>query len=157
MTVNVDTGVVFQDALANVHHSITLPDQSTDDQGDQPQGRKEYIRAAVTIGPGPEATAKDVTLAVLRELGAKGLLGSAAELYGRAVEALDLAGRITLASMGTEMGGIIALIPPSKEVTAYCRARARQRPLVLQRYIGTEIESMRLWAWYAVSPVRGVW
>ena len=30
-----------------------------------------------------------------------------------------LAGRITLSSMATEMGGIIGLIPPSKEVLAY--------------------------------------
>lgn len=66
-------------------------------------------------------TAKDLTLAVLRELGASGALGQAVEFYGPAVEALDLAGRITLASMMTEMGGIVGLIPPSEEVLAYCR------------------------------------
>ncbi|MDD3825154.1 MAG: aconitase/3-isopropylmalate dehydratase large subunit family protein [Anaerolineae bacterium] len=68
-------------------------------------------------------TAKDLTLAVLRVLGASGALGQAVEFYGPAVEALDLAGRITLASMMTEMGGIVGLIPPSEEVLAYCRER----------------------------------
>ncbi len=62
---------------------------------------------------GPHAGAKDIVLAMLGRVGAKGLLGVSAELCGEAVESLDLAGRITVASMATEMGGIIALIPPS--------------------------------------------
>jgi 3-isopropylmalate/(R)-2-methylmalate dehydratase large subunit len=71
----------------------------------------------------PPCTAKDLTLACLRRLGASGALGQAVEFYGPAVEALDLAGRITLASMMTEMGGIVGLIPPSEEVLAFCRQR----------------------------------
>jgi 3-isopropylmalate/(R)-2-methylmalate dehydratase large subunit len=71
----------------------------------------------------PPCTAKDLTLACVGRLGASGALGQAVEFYGPAVEALDLAGRITLASMMTEMGGIIGLIPPSEEVLAYCRQR----------------------------------
>jgi 3-isopropylmalate/(R)-2-methylmalate dehydratase large subunit len=68
-------------------------------------------------------TSKDLTLACLRRLGASGALGQAVEFYGPAIDALDLPGRITLASMMTEMGGIIGLIPPSEEVLAYCRGR----------------------------------
>ena len=71
----------------------------------------------------PPCTAKDLTLACLRRLGASGALGQAVEFYGPAVEALDLAGRITLSSMMTEMGGIIGLIPPSEEVLTFCRER----------------------------------
>jgi 3-isopropylmalate/(R)-2-methylmalate dehydratase large subunit len=67
-------------------------------------------------------SAKDLTLALLRQFGADGLLGSAAEIYGDAIDNLDLAGRITLASMATEMAGIIILIPPSDAVNAYCRS-----------------------------------
>ncbi|OQA20429.1 MAG: Homoaconitase large subunit [Chloroflexi bacterium ADurb.Bin360] len=52
-------------------------------------------------------TARDLTLAVLQRLGSDGALGRAVEFYGPAIEALDLAGRITLASQVTEMGGII--------------------------------------------------
>ncbi|MFC2046214.1 aconitase/3-isopropylmalate dehydratase large subunit family protein [Chloroflexota bacterium] len=72
----------------------------------------------------PPCTPKDLTLACLRKLGASGALGQAVEFYGPAIDALDLAGRITLSSMMTEMGGIIGLIPPSAEVLAYCRERA---------------------------------
>jgi 3-isopropylmalate/(R)-2-methylmalate dehydratase large subunit len=74
----------------------------------------------------PPCTAKDLTLACVRRLGASGALGQAVEFYGPAVEALDLAGRITLSSMMTEMGGIVGLIPPSDEVLAFCRERAGQ-------------------------------
>ena len=58
-------------------------------------------------------TARDLTLAVLGKLGSSGALGWAVEFYGPAIDALDLAGRITLASQLTEMGGIIGLIPPT--------------------------------------------
>ena len=72
----------------------------------------------------PPCTAKDLTLACLRRLGASGALGQAVEFYGEAIEALDLAGRITLSSMMTEMGGIVGLIPPSEEVLTFCRERS---------------------------------
>ncbi len=52
-------------------------------------------------------TARDLTLAVLRVLGSNGALGRAIEFCGPAIDALDLAGCITLASQVTEMGGII--------------------------------------------------
>jgi len=84
------------------------------------------VRMVFRGTPGPGCGAKDLVLAATAALGAKGLLGCAAELSGPPIEALDLAGRVTVASMATEMGGIIALIPPSDEVVAYCRERARQ-------------------------------
>jgi 3-isopropylmalate/(R)-2-methylmalate dehydratase large subunit len=74
-------------------------------------------------------TPKDLTLAVLRVLGASGALGKAIEFYGPAVEALDLPGRITLSSMVTEMGGIVGLIPASKAVLDYCRERSGRADL----------------------------
>ena len=74
--------------------------------------------------PGAEATSKDLILAALRALGAQGLLGCAGEFTGPAIDALDLAGRITVASMATEMGGIIALIAPDQAVLDWCAARS---------------------------------
>jgi homoaconitate hydratase family protein/3-isopropylmalate dehydratase small subunit len=74
--------------------------------------------------PSPEATAKDITLAMLRTLGANGLLGYAAEVYGEIVDGLSLDARITISSMATEMGGIVALFPPNQEVLDYCSAAA---------------------------------
>ena len=74
-------------------------------------------------------TARDLTLAVLRQLGSKGALGRAVEFYGAAIEKLGLAGRITLASQVTEMGGIIGFIPPSDEIVAYTRHSTGQSNL----------------------------
>jgi 3-isopropylmalate/(R)-2-methylmalate dehydratase large subunit len=61
--------------------------------------------------PSPGASAKDVALYVTGQLGASGLLGEVAEVYGVWVAQADLASRITLASMGTEMGAISLLLP----------------------------------------------
>ncbi len=72
-------------------------------------------------------TARDLTLAVLRTLGSKGALGCAIEFYGPAIDALDLAGRITLSSQVTEVGGIVGFIPPSEEVMKYVRERVSSR------------------------------
>ncbi|MFC1941314.1 aconitase family protein [Chloroflexota bacterium] len=67
--------------------------------------------------PSKSASPKDVVLKMLQNLGANGLLGYAAEMYGGYVETLSLDGKITIASMATEMGGIIILFS-SKNVTA---------------------------------------
>lgn len=71
----------------------------------------------------PPCTARDLTLAIVGQLGSSGALGRAVEFYGPAIEALDLAGRIALASQVTEVGGIIGFIPPSEEVLSYARER----------------------------------
>jgi len=84
-----------------------------------PPTMKVVVRGTLT----PPCTARDLTLAVLAKLGARGALGRAIEFYGPAIEALDLAGRITLSSQVTEMGGIIGFIPPSEAVLAYARQR----------------------------------
>ncbi len=83
----------------------------------------------VTIkGDLPEnCTAKDLTLEVVRVLGSKGALGRAVEFYGDAIDKLSLPGRITLASMATEMGAITGLLPPNQEVIDYCTQRADGR------------------------------
>ena len=77
--------------------------------------------------PGPFATAKDITLAVLRVLGSSGALGRAIEVEGEVLGSLGLAGRITLASMATEMGAITLLLIPDEEVLAFCRDRSGGR------------------------------
>jgi len=61
--------------------------------------------------PSENASPKDVVLKMLQHLGANGLLGYAAEIYGEYVDSLSLDGRITIASMATEMGGLIILFP----------------------------------------------
>jgi 3-isopropylmalate/(R)-2-methylmalate dehydratase large subunit len=64
-------------------------------------------------------TPKDLTLFLVGKLGSRGALGRAVEIYGEQVEALDMAGRITLCSMATEMGAIGAFLPPSEGLWAF--------------------------------------
>ena len=69
-------------------------------------------------------TAKDVTLAVIRELGSAGALGKVIEFEGKGAESLSLSGKITLASMATEMGAVAAFLPVDKKTAAWLKKRA---------------------------------
>jgi len=79
-----------------------------------PKSMKVILKGKMPVGTYP----KDIVLSLLQQFGAAGLLGYAAEFYGEAVEAMNLSDRITIASMATEMGGIIAMFPPSQEILA---------------------------------------
>jgi len=69
--------------------------------------------------PPKDVAAKDVVLHLLRNLGASGLLGYAAEFDGEWIDQFNISDRITIASMATEMGGIITLFPPNLDVVAH--------------------------------------
>ena len=74
------------------------------------------IKVTLKGTPSSNATARDITFAVLRHFGSSGALGKAVEIYGEAVDSLNLSGRITLASQGTEIGAISILLSPSQEL-----------------------------------------
>ena len=71
--------------------------------------------------------AKDIILNLLHQFGANSLLGYSVEFYGEVVDNLTLDQRITIASMGTEMGVIILLFPPNKAIMDYCEAQAGRK------------------------------
>ncbi|NOR44699.1 MAG: 3-isopropylmalate dehydratase large subunit [Candidatus Delongbacteria bacterium] len=71
--------------------------------------------------------AKDVVLNLLNKFGANTLLGCSVELYGDEIEKLTLDERITISSMGTEMGAIIVLIPPTDAIMEYCETRSGRK------------------------------
>ncbi|PLX14489.1 MAG: homoaconitate hydratase [Marinilabiliales bacterium] len=80
------------------------------------------------VGNRPEGiSAKDIVLNLLNKFGANTLLGKSVEFYGEAIDKLTLDERITIASMGTEMGVIILLFPPNKEVMEYCEERTGRK------------------------------
>ncbi len=58
-----------------------------------------------------DISAKDIILNLLSIFGSNKLLQCSVELYGDAIDKLSLDERITISSMGTEMGAIIILIP----------------------------------------------
>lgn len=66
-------------------------------------------------------SAKDFALNLLNIFGANKLLGFAVEFYGEIIDKLTLSDRVTIASMATEMGAIIFLFPPNKEVLNHCQ------------------------------------
>lgn len=88
-----------------------------------PETMKITIKGALPEG----CTARDLTLFVVGKLGSKGALGKAVEFYGEAIDGLTMAGRITLSSMGTEMGAIVSLIPPSQSILDYLSERAGRK------------------------------
>jgi 3-isopropylmalate/(R)-2-methylmalate dehydratase large subunit len=81
------------------------------------------VKVELVGQPRPGTTAKDVGLALLRHFGANGLLGLSAEVSGAYADRLSLDGRLTIASLGTEMGAIIVFFPPNQTVVDYCRTR----------------------------------
>lgn len=76
----------------------------------------ETVKIVVKGKMEKSASAKDLTLYLLKELGTRTLALRAAEFYGETVAHLSLAGRLTLCSMITEMAGIIGFIPVAGEV-----------------------------------------
>jgi 3-isopropylmalate dehydratase small subunit len=69
---------------------------------------------------------KDIVLNLLKIFGANTLLGYSIEVYGSAVDELDLDARITISSMATEMGAIIILFPPTEEIIKYCSSHTEK-------------------------------
>lgn len=63
--------------------------------------------------PPAGTTARDVTFAVMKKFGSSGALGKVLEIYGEAIDRMELAGRITLASQGTEIGAISIMLTPN--------------------------------------------
>ena len=61
-------------------------------------------------------SAKDIILNLLNIFGANKLLGKAVEIYGEEADNLTLDERITISSMGTEMGAIIVLFTPTEAI-----------------------------------------
>jgi len=80
------------------------------------------------IGKKPEnVSAKDIALNLLGKFGANDLLGYSVEFYGEAIDKLTLDERITIASMGTEMGAIILFFTPNEEIMKYSEARVGRK------------------------------
>ncbi len=129
----IDNGLVWPgstfvstDSHANIMGAISSFGQGMGDQDIAAAWAKGYVwfkvPASVRInltGDRPaHVSAKDIVLNLLSIFGANKLLGYAVEFYGPAVEKLSLAERITIASMGTEMGVIILLFPTSPSLLA---------------------------------------
>jgi 3-isopropylmalate/(R)-2-methylmalate dehydratase large subunit len=74
-----------------------------------------------------DVSSKDIILNLLKIFGANSLLGYSIEICGSSVDNLDLDDRITISSMATEMGAIIILFAPTKEIIEYCSVRSKTK------------------------------
>ncbi|MBN2006761.1 MAG: 3-isopropylmalate dehydratase large subunit [Anaerolineae bacterium] len=99
------------------------------------------MKIVITGDLRPPCTARDLTLAVLRVLGSNGALGRAVEFYGTAIDALDLAGRITLASQVTEMGGIIGFPVTNQESGIMNQRESEPASQRISRAAGQQLSS----------------
>ena len=69
--------------------------------------------------------AKDICLALARQLDVDGATYMAVEYGGEAVRAMDISERMTLANMSIEMGAKAGLVEPDERTLAYVAPRAR--------------------------------
>lgn len=87
----------------------------------------ESIKVTI-FGELPQGTtARDLTLKVVGTLGTTRALGKSVDIFGEAVDKLDLPGRITLSSMATETGAIAYFIKPNQEILDYCQSKNPDR------------------------------
>jgi len=71
----------------------------------------ETIRVVLTGERGPDISAKDITLKLVGLIGAEGASYQSLEFVGPAVAAFTLDDRLTVCSMGVEMGAKAAILP----------------------------------------------
>lgn len=81
------------------------------------------MRVTVHGRLGPGITAKDLVLALIRQIGADGASGHVIEYTGEAIAALGIEGRLTLCNMSVEAAARGALIAPDDTLFAYLHGR----------------------------------
>lgn len=92
----------------------------------------ETLRIAVDGVFAPGVGAKDLMLTLIGALGADGATYKALEFGGPGIEALDMAGRLTLANMAVETGAKAGLLASDETTRAYLAGQGREadwRPL----------------------------
>jgi len=72
----------------------------------------------------PGVQAKDLILYLIGEMGADGATYKAVELYGKAINDMDMEGRFTICNMGVEMGAKFMLIPPDEKTVEWAKEHA---------------------------------
>lgn len=83
----------------------------------------EVIKVNVT-GKLPEfVSAKDLTLNIVREIGADGAIYKGLEFGGSTIRDLSIAGRMVLSNMAVEMGAKAGIIEPDEKTVNYVKSR----------------------------------
>ena len=76
--------------------------------------KKKVRKIEVTGELGPDVTAKDVVLTIIRKLGTDGGVGYVYEYAGEAIESLDMEGRMSICNMSIEGGARAGYVNPDE-------------------------------------------
>lgn len=85
-------------------------------------------------------TAKDLILYIVKNIGTSGALNRAIEFTGVTIHKMNLAERITVASMVTEMSGDVGFILPDRRVVDYISSRIGEEVMSLDMDASAEYE-----------------
>jgi 3-isopropylmalate/(R)-2-methylmalate dehydratase large subunit len=89
----------------------------------QKKARNMLVRVDGTLAKG--VTAKDVTLAIIGEIGTAGGTGSVIEYAGEAIRGFSMEGRMTLCNMSIEGGARAGMVAPDEKSYAYLEGRPK--------------------------------
>jgi 3-isopropylmalate/(R)-2-methylmalate dehydratase large subunit len=88
-----------------------------------PQARPKTMSVEVNGALSPGVTAKDVILAVIRQIGVSGGVGHVIEYRGDVMRGLSMEGRMTICNMSIEAGARAGLVAPDDTTFAYVEGR----------------------------------
>lgn len=95
------------------------------------------------VGKRPKnVSAKDIVLNLLNIFGANTLLSYSVEIYGDEADKLTLDERITIASMGTEMGAIIIFFIPNEKIMKYSEEKSGRKLELIKADDNAEYEKV---------------
>lgn len=89
----------------------------------QKKAKNMLVRVDGELAPG--VTAKDITLAIIGEIGTAGGTGYVIEYAGDAIRSLSMEGRMTVCNMSIEGGARAGLIAPDETTFAYIKDKPR--------------------------------
>jgi 3-isopropylmalate/(R)-2-methylmalate dehydratase large subunit len=89
----------------------------------QKKAKNMLVQVDGTLAQG--VTAKDITLAIIGEIGTAGGTGSVIEYAGDAIRALTMEGRMTVCNMAIEGGARAGMVAPDEKAFAYLKGRPR--------------------------------
>ncbi len=72
-------------------------------------------------------SAKDMTLNIIKNVGADGANYKAVEYYGETISNLSIAGRMTLCNMAIEMGAKAGIVPPDEKTFEFLKGIAQEK------------------------------
>jgi len=84
------------------------------------------MKVTLTGALGPNVSAKDIALELLRRISVKGGVGYVLEFVGPGVKTLSVPERATITNMGTETGATSSLFPSDEVTRAFFRMQGRE-------------------------------